>query len=207
MFSKESKHMSDAPTPSSETQQASQTQGALIGAVIGILVVTIALVVGAVLLAANADRTGPAVEVVRDLLITTLAVELAVIGVAVVVFIVQVARFVNLVNNEVKPIVTTTTDTLNTVRGTAVFLSKNLTEPVISASAALRGVYKVVKDADAIRHAAGIAAATASRTSPTGASTAPAAERDGNEGRTALDNEGEGGSDWLLDGDRSLELP
>lgn len=207
MFSRESRHMSDAPTPSSETQQASQTQGALIGAVIGILVVTIALVVGAVLLAANADRTGPAVEVVRDLLITTLAVELAVIGVAVVVFIVQVARFVNLVNNEVKPIVTTTTDTLNTVRGTAVFLSKNLTDPVISASAALRGVYKVVKDADAIRQAAGIATAAASRTSPTGAHTAPAAEREADEKHAALDNEGEGRSDWLLDGDRSLELP
>lgn len=153
--------MSDTSRPEARSEDRQPTQSILIGAILGIVLLTAALVVGAVLLAINAESTAPTVEVVRDLLIIALALELLVIGVAIVVFLVQVARFINLVNNEVQPIITATSDTLNTVRGTAAFLGKNLVEPVIVANAALRGMAKAVKDVEAIRKAAGIAMSAA----------------------------------------------
>lgn len=157
----ESRLMSDTSRPEARSEDRQPTQSILIGAILGIVLLTAALVVGAVLLAINAESTAPTVEVVRDLLIIALALELLVIGVAIVVFLVQVARFINLVNNEVQPIITATSDTLNTVRGTAAFLGKNLVEPVIAANAALRGMAKAVKDVEAIRKAAGIAVSAA----------------------------------------------
>lgn len=149
--------MSDVSPPDAQSESKQQAQGILIGAILGIILLTVALVAAAVLLAIYAESAAPAVEVVRDLLIIALALELLVIGVAFVVFLVQVARFINLMNNEIQPIITSTSETLNTVRGTAAFLSKNLVEPVIAAHAALRGMAKAMKDVEAIRKAAGIA--------------------------------------------------
>ena len=149
--------MSDASSPDAQSEGKRQAQGILIGAILGIVLLTAALVVAAVFLAIYAESAAPAVEVVRDLLIIALALELLVMGVAFVVFLVQVARFINLMNNEIQPIITSTSETLNTVRGTAAFLSKNLVEPVIAANAALRGMAKAMKDVEAIRKAAGIA--------------------------------------------------
>jgi hypothetical protein len=57
-------------------------------------------------------------------------------------------------------------DTVNTVRGTATFLSNNLVEPVVAINSAVKGVTRMAQDADAIRQAAGIlmSAATGTRT-------------------------------------------
>ena len=157
-----------APTEAqAETDKGTQTF--LVGAVVGIGVLSIALVAIAVVLAINADRTAPGVEVVRDLLIITMVLELIVIGAAVAVFLVQIARFVNLLNNEIQPIITSTQDTVNVVRGTAVFLSKNAVEPVVRVAAALRGIGRVLGDVDAISKAAGLGAAAAAAMSATGA--------------------------------------
>jgi amino acid permease len=140
----------------------------LIGAVVGIAVLSVALVAIAVVLALNAEQAAPGVEVVRDLLIITMVLELVVIGAAVAVFLVQVARFVNLLNNEIQPIITSTQDTVNVVRGTAVFLSKNAVEPVVRVAAALRGIGSVLSNIDAISKAAGLGAAAAAAMSTTG---------------------------------------
>lgn len=157
-----------APTEAqAETDNGAQTF--LVGAVVGIGVLSIALVAIAVVLAVNAEQTAPGVEVVRDLLIITMVLELIVIGAAVAVFLVQIARFVNLLNNEIQPIISSTQDTVNVVRGTAVFLSKNAVEPVVRVAAALRGIGRVLGDIDAISKAAGLGAAAAAAMSATGA--------------------------------------
>ncbi len=166
--------MSDTSRREAQPEDRRPAQSILIGAILGVVLLTVALVVGAVLLAINAESTAPAVKVVRDLLIIALALELLVIGIAFVVFLVQVARFINLMNNEIQPLITTTSDTLNTMRGTAAFLSKNLVEPVIAANAALRGMAKAMKDVEAIRKAAGIAMSAAMAS----ASSAPTAREE-----------------------------
>ena len=165
--------MSSAPAPNAQDEDSRDFRNVMIGIVIGIVVLTVGLVVIAIVLAVNAGSAAPAVVVIRDVMIIVLALEMVVIGVAITVFLIQVARFVNLLNNEVQPLITSTSDTINTVRGTAVFLSKNLAEPIIAANSTLRGIGKVLKDVDAIRTAAGVAAAAASAAAATGTRAAP----------------------------------
>ena len=172
--------MSEAPVSETQHDESRSIRNVLIGIAVGAVVVTLALVAGAVVLAANPQAATPGVQVVRDLMIIALALEMIIIGAAITVLLIQIARFINLISNEVQPIITSTSDTINTVRGTAVFLSKHLAEPVTKVSGTLRGISKVMGDVEAIRKAAGMAAAAASAMSPTGAShssTTPVAEQ------------------------------
>ena len=76
---------------------------------------------------ANSART----EQIRDVFIIFLALESLVIGVALVVLIVQLSNLINLLQNEIRPIINSTNETVNTLKGTAKFVSDNLAEPVI----------------------------------------------------------------------------
>jgi hypothetical protein len=163
--------MSNGVSADTQPNGEDQAQGIIIGIGIGIGIVTIALILIAVVLAINAPGSIPIVQVIRDLVVIVLALELIITLTALVVLSVQVARFVNLLSNEFKPIIHSTTDTINTVRGTARFISKNLTEPVMNANSTLRGIGKALRDVNAIRKAASAAAAAASAMSPTGTRT------------------------------------
>jgi hypothetical protein len=86
-------------------------------------------------------QPGAPTETIRDVVIIVVAFEFMIIGLALVLLIVQLARLVNLLQNEVRPIIDSASDAANTLRGTARFLSENLVSPVIkvnSAMAALR---------------------------------------------------------------------
>jgi hypothetical protein len=78
----------------------------------------------------------------RDIFIIVMALESLIIGLALVVLIVQLATLINLLQNEVKPILHSTNETVNTLKGTASFLSENLTGPVIELNARLAAVKK-----------------------------------------------------------------
>jgi len=67
-----------------------------------------------------------------------------VIGVALVILIVQIASLINLIQNEVKPILKSTTDTVNTLKGTTDFLSQNFVDPVIKLNGSLAGLMKLL---------------------------------------------------------------
>ena len=73
-----------------------------------------------------------------------MAFESLVIGAALVILIIQVAGLINLVQNEVKPILTATSETVNTLRGTTEFLGENLVNPVIKLNSYLAGLRRVV---------------------------------------------------------------
>lgn len=150
--------MSNMPVQDVQTRPSDDTEKtspALIGAAIGVAVVTLVLIVGAVLLAINADTAGPTVQVIRDIFIILLALELFAIGAAVTVFIVQIARFISLMNNELEPIIAGTQETVQVVRGTAQFLSRHLTAPVIKAAGAVGGIARVVNNLSAINKQTG----------------------------------------------------
>ncbi len=79
---------------------------------------------------------------VRDIFIIFMAFELLIIGGALVVLVIQIASLINLLQNEVKPILQSTSETVNTLRGTTEFLSENLVEPVIKLNSYLAGLRK-----------------------------------------------------------------
>jgi hypothetical protein len=82
---------------------------------------------------------------IRDVFIIVVALESLVIGVALIILIVQLASLINLLQNEVKPILTATSDTVNTLRGTAEFLGENVVEPVIKLNGYMAGMTRMLE--------------------------------------------------------------
>jgi len=106
------------------------------------LVVIAGLVIGAVFLLDkdNADKTSQ----VRDVFIIFMALETLVVGIALIILVIQLAILTNLIQNEVKPILQSTTETVNNLKGTVQFLSNNLTEPVIKINQSLAMVKRFI---------------------------------------------------------------
>jgi len=108
----------------------------------GIILVLI-LVLAGIVVAVIALTKNPVVATnVRDIFIIFMAFESLIIGAALVVLVLQIASLMNLLQNEVKPILQSTSETVNTLRGTTEFLSENLVEPVIKLNSYLAGLRK-----------------------------------------------------------------
>ena len=84
-------------------------------------------------------------ERIRDIFIIFMAFESLVIGVALVILILQIASLMNLLQNEIKPILDATNETVHTLRGTTTFISENIAEPVIKLNASLAGLQRVLE--------------------------------------------------------------
>lgn len=137
--------VSQIPAPSTPSAGEStqppppESRKAPIGLIIALVLVAGVIITGAVLLLrADNDTTAR----VRDVFIIFLALQSLVIGVALVVLIVQLATLINLLNNEIRPIINTTNETVNTIKGTVVFLSDNLSEPVIKLNETIAAIAK-----------------------------------------------------------------
>lgn len=158
--------MDDAPQVDTPDQDANSAQSGIVVAIVVLIVLGLALVGVAIILASNAKSAGPGVRVIRDLLIIVMALEIIVVGGAFTLLLIQLARLVNLIHNEVEPMIEAASETVNTVRGTAAFLSKNLVEPVTAVNSTIRGVSKVMGDVDALRKAAGVVMSAAGTAYP-----------------------------------------
>ncbi len=101
-------------------------------------IIILGLIIAAAVLLIRADNETTAR--VRDVFIIFMALESIVIGAALVILIVQLATLINLLQNELKPIIESTNETVHTLRGTVVFISDNLTEPIIRLNSALAGM-------------------------------------------------------------------
>jgi predicted tellurium resistance membrane protein TerC len=118
-----------------------QQRNIIIGVSVVALVLLALMITAAVFLVNNPSTAAT----VRDVFIIFMALEAMVIGVALVILIVQVAALTNLLKNEIKPILLATQETVNTVRGTAIFVSENLTEPVMKLNSYVAGLSKIVE--------------------------------------------------------------
>lgn len=82
---------------------------------------------------------------VRDLFIIILALESLITGIVLVILVVQIALLINLLRNEIKPILDSTSETVNTLKGTSTFVSNNLAAPVIKVNTYLAGLRKLLE--------------------------------------------------------------
>ena len=130
---------STTPTPSAE-EVGQRRRVAIV--VIGVILVLALLVGGVIFL----SRTSFAqVGRIRDIFIIFMALQSLLIGFALVILIIQISRLINLLNNEVRPILNSTNETVNTLRGTTVFLSDNLVQPIIKLNEYLAGIQEMFK--------------------------------------------------------------
>jgi ABC-type dipeptide/oligopeptide/nickel transport system permease component len=82
---------------------------------------------------------------IRDIFIIFMALESLLIGAALVILIVQFASLINLLQNEVRPILDATNETVNHLRGTAEFLGENVVQPVIKLNGYLAGMQRMLE--------------------------------------------------------------
>ena len=130
---------SEETTPSPETQ--SQSKRIVTFVIIAIVVLLVLLGVAIYFLLQPATPT----DRIRDIFIIVVALESLVIGVALIVLIVQLASLINLLQNEVRPILNATNETVNNLRGTVEFLGENAVEPVIKLNGYLAGMNRVIE--------------------------------------------------------------
>jgi hypothetical protein len=113
----------------------------IIASIIGVLVIAALIVAVFFLFKAPLDTTAH----IRDIFIIFMALESLLLGLVLITLIVQVARLTNLLQNEIKPILQSTNETVSTLRGTTAFLSDNLVQPVIKLNEYLAGLQQLVQ--------------------------------------------------------------
>lgn len=134
----------EKPTPESVTpsKPEGQAKSTVIKpwliVVIGILILALIIGVIVLLMSTGSENVGK----IRDIFIIFMAFESLLIGAVLIILVVQLAILTNLIQNEVKPILESTQETVNTLKGTTVFISKNVTEPIIVLNGYLAGLKK-----------------------------------------------------------------
>ena len=127
--------------PQPQDDQDKRMKRILIGVIVGAVIVLILLGVAIFFLLQPTTPT----DRIRDVFIIVVALESLVIGVALIVLITQLASLINLLQNEIRPILNATNETVNTLRGTAEFLGDSVVEPVIKLNGYLAGLYRMLE--------------------------------------------------------------
>jgi len=123
-------------------REAERRQRTIVITAVIFLIVLIAGIVAAVI---GLLQPNTPTEKIRDIFIIFMALESLLIGVALIILIVQFASLINLLQNEVRPILDATNETVNHLRGTAEFLGENVVEPVIKLNGYLAGMQRMLE--------------------------------------------------------------
>ena len=134
------------PSPTLEElaakREAERKQKNIIYGSIAGIVILLALLFWAIYVLMQA---GTPTDKIRDIFIIIVAFESLVIGAALIVLVVQLASLINLIQNEVRPILNATSETVNTLRGTVEFLGENVVEPVVKLNGYLAGLRRMLE--------------------------------------------------------------
>ncbi|MBN1877798.1 MAG: hypothetical protein JXA33_26490 [Anaerolineae bacterium] len=121
------------PTPEEQARAARRVQTLIIAGGIFFFVLLIAVIV---LMAKFPQAT----SVIRDIAIVFVAVETFLIGLAVILLIVQIQTLIQVLRDEIQPLLRSVNDTASTVRGTTAFVSHNVVSPFIKLSSTAAAV-------------------------------------------------------------------
>jgi hypothetical protein len=119
----------------------------------GFIALAVVIVVGLIVLAVlgiqpqNQEYT----RGVRDVMIIAMAFLSIAISALLILLVYQVTMLTLLLRDEVKPLLESINETMNTVRGTAVFMSNNVVEPTIKVASTLSGVWRSLETLAGIR--------------------------------------------------------
>ena len=117
---------------------------------IAVLVLILILLVVAIIWAVQ-PQNQEVTRGVRDVAIIFLAFLSIVISAMLVALLYQVTMLTLLVRDEVKPLLESVNETMNTVRGTTAFMSDNVVQPTIKVASAFSGVRRTLEVLAGIR--------------------------------------------------------
>ena len=112
----------------------------ILGVVIVLLLIA-GLIVAVTLMINNPAQT----ETFRDIMIIFMAFEFLIIGLALIIMLIQLARLTNLLQYEIRPILEATNETVGSLRGTTKFLSDNLVAPVVKANSSFAALRRAIE--------------------------------------------------------------
>lgn len=121
------------PAQAEATRTNYKLMAGLIGGGVVLLIVAVLIIA---FLSADPARTAN----IRDMFIIALAFASLVIGVLLVVLVWQLQSLVLLLRNEIRPMLVNINQTVNTLRGTTVFMSDNVARPAIKAASFFSGL-------------------------------------------------------------------
>jgi len=131
-----------SPEKLAEMREQERKQKQIMAGIIAIVALLVALLGVAIYFLLQ--PTTPT-DKIRDVFIIVVALETLVIGAALIVLVIQLASLINLLQNEVRPILNATSETVNNLRGTAEFLGENMIEPVIKLNSYLAGLKRMLE--------------------------------------------------------------
>jgi len=128
------------PAPKTPEERAAKRTQTMI--IVGAVVFLVLLVAAIVLMASFPTAT----QVVRDIAIVFVAVETFLIGLAMILLLFQIQVLIQVLRDEIQPLLRSVNDTASTVRGTTEFVSHNMVTPIIKMAGFGAGVQRVVGD-------------------------------------------------------------
>ncbi|MFC2052675.1 hypothetical protein ACFLV7_00025 [Chloroflexota bacterium] len=125
--------------PSEQKELTAEQKKMLVIAIIVVVLIVVLIGVSIYFLLQPSTDT----ERIRNIFIIFIALASLLVGLSFVILMVQLARFINLLNNEVQPILESTDETVSNLRGTTEFLSDNLVGPVIKMNEYISGILQL----------------------------------------------------------------
>jgi hypothetical protein len=119
---------------------ADQSKVPIIAAIVGAFIL-IGVGFASYWMLTHAEKTA----LIRDIFIIFLGFEFLLLGIALIILILQLARLINLIQNEIKPILDSTNETVSTLKGTTAFLSDNLVQPVMKLNETFAGFQRLLQ--------------------------------------------------------------
>lgn len=117
------------------------------------IVFGILFLVAVILAFADVEGAATAVRMIRDLMLVFIALELALIFVSVSILLIQVSRLLNVVTEEVTPLLDATQETVQTAQNTVQFAGRNVLDPFIELSSFTALIVSLLGNAFGLRRA------------------------------------------------------
>ena len=144
------------PSPAeTESKNGRSIQRIIVIAAIAVALLVLVVIIGGVALALFTDvqQTSVVIQFIRDVFIIALVLQGILVIAALAILILQIARLINLLQNEVMPILKNTQETVSSARGTVEFVGSNLAEPVLKLNGFLTAISVLLRELFGIRRA------------------------------------------------------
>ena len=112
---------------------------------VSLVVIMLLLVAGLVLFGMFLLRNPDLTRTLRDLVIIVLALEMLVMGIAIIVVTIQLARLLHLIRYEIKPILEQASDTIVALRSIVRLVNDNVAAPVVKLGGTLAGAVRFLR--------------------------------------------------------------
>ena len=119
--------MSEQPVVMTETERQMRRRMTLIGIGIGVIVIVILLGFAGMIALGIIDE-------VRDILIILLATESLIVGGVTLFLLYQIIMLITLIREELIPLIQSAQETVNSARGTTVYVSRKIVAPSVRAA-------------------------------------------------------------------------